>query len=277
MAGYRELLAVERDKHAVECFENNLPGVPVYHGDVEQLGVGEALKLAGIVAGMLTVLDGSPPCQGFSLVGRRNAADLRNQLFLEFARLLQGLQPYAFVMENVPGMVQGRTQQHFIDCICVLKSCGYRVMAQPLNAMHYGVPQDRERLIFVGIREDLGIDPSHPNTRCDPVSLRDALVDITPEIVAARNPDFNNKWRTADLPCCTVTKNPPRMLLESGVDRFATAEECARIGAFPSGYKWHGNWRGEIVKRISNSVPPLFMRAIALHIRKLLAEQLDGV
>jgi DNA (cytosine-5)-methyltransferase 1 len=103
MAGYRELLAVEWDDHAVETFKLNFPDVPVWHGDIAELSVEERLRITGLQPGELDVLDGSPPCQGFSTVGKRKMEDGRNQLFREYVRLLRGLKPKVLVMENVSG------------------------------------------------------------------------------------------------------------------------------------------------------------------------------
>ena len=76
MAGYRELLAVEWDKAAVETFELNFPGVPTYSGDIHELSAEECMRLAGGIAPReLDVLDGSPPCQGFSTAGKRKLDD----------------------------------------------------------------------------------------------------------------------------------------------------------------------------------------------------------
>jgi hypothetical protein len=80
MAGYRELLAVEWDDHAVETFKANFPDVPVFHCDIAKLSVEEALRLTSLQPGELDVLDGSPPCQGFSTAGKRKMDDGRNQL-----------------------------------------------------------------------------------------------------------------------------------------------------------------------------------------------------
>jgi DNA (cytosine-5)-methyltransferase 1 len=101
MAGFRELLAVEWDDNAVETFKLNFPDVPVYHGDIAKLSVDECLRLANVKPGELDILDGSPPCQGFSTAGKREFSDSRNQLFNEYVRLLRGLRPRVFVMENV--------------------------------------------------------------------------------------------------------------------------------------------------------------------------------
>jgi DNA (cytosine-5)-methyltransferase 1 len=108
MAGYQELLAVEWDDNAVETFRLNFSGVPVYHGDICKLSVEECMRLAGLTEpGELDVLDGSPPCQGFSTAGKRDFGDDRNQLFRQYVRLLRGLRPKVFVKENVSGMVKG--------------------------------------------------------------------------------------------------------------------------------------------------------------------------
>lgn len=155
MAGYRELLAVEWDDHAVETFKLNFPDVPVWHGDIAQLSVEECLRIAGLRPGELDVLDGSPPCQGFSTAGKRKMDDGRNQLFREYVRLLRGLKPKVFVMENVSGMVKGKMKLIFADIMRELKASGYHVSARLMNAMYFGVPQSRQRMIFIGVREDL--------------------------------------------------------------------------------------------------------------------------
>jgi len=155
MAGYRELLAVEWDDHAVATFRLNFPDVPVYHGDIAKLSVDECLRLAGIGPEELDVLDGSPPCQGFSTAGKRKMDDGRNQLFREYVRLLRGLRPKVLVMENVSGMVKGKMKLIFAEILRELKESGYHVSARLMNAMYYGVPQSRQRMIFIGGREDL--------------------------------------------------------------------------------------------------------------------------
>jgi DNA (cytosine-5)-methyltransferase 1 len=155
MAGYRELLAVEWDDHAVETFKLNFPDVPIWHGDIAELSVEECLRIAKLNPGELDVLDGSPPCQGFSTAGKRRMNDGRNQLFKEYVRLLRGLKPKVLVMENVSGMVKGKMRLIFVEILRELKSSGYHVSARLMNAMYYGVPQSRQRMIFIGVREDL--------------------------------------------------------------------------------------------------------------------------
>jgi DNA (cytosine-5)-methyltransferase 1 len=161
--GGRVLLAVEQDAHAVETYRLNFPDTPVFHGDIHDLSGEEAAALAGVAPGELDVLDGSPPCQGFSTArGKRDVADERNLLFEEYVRLLRHLRPRAFVMENVSGMVKGEMKAAFDGILAGLRGAGYAVAVRQLNAAWYGVPQSRERLIFVGARADLGISPGHP-------------------------------------------------------------------------------------------------------------------
>jgi DNA (cytosine-5)-methyltransferase 1 len=178
MAGYRELLAVEWDDNAVATFKANFPGVPVYHGDIAKLSVDQALSMSGLKPGELDVFDGSPPCQGFSTAGKRIMDDPRNQLFREYVRLLAGLRPKVFVMENVSGMVKGKMRLIFADILRELKACGYVVSARLLNAMYFGVPQSRERMIFIGVRDDLGIQPTHPGAMTAPATFRQATGDV---------------------------------------------------------------------------------------------------
>jgi DNA (cytosine-5)-methyltransferase 1 len=155
MAGYRELLAVEWDANAAATFRANFPGVLVHQGDVRELTADECMRLAGVGPGELDVLDGSPPCQGFSTAGKRRMGDARNDLSFEFVRLLRGLRPRAFVMENVSGMVKGKMKLVFAEIMRELKKSGYDVRCKLMNAMYLNVPQNRQRLIWIGIRRDL--------------------------------------------------------------------------------------------------------------------------
>ena len=176
MAGYDVRLAVDWDPKAAACYRVNFPSTPFWEGDVAKLPNDKALSLSGLSAGELDVLDGSPPCQGFSTAGRRRFADARNGLFREFARLLGAFRPRAFVMENVSGLRKGKMRLAFAEMTLALKGAGYRVSCRELNAWWWGVPQDRRRLIWVGLRADLGVAPSHPApTARRPVSVAESL------------------------------------------------------------------------------------------------------
>jgi DNA (cytosine-5)-methyltransferase 1 len=307
MAGYRELLAVEWDGNAVATFKLNFPEVPVYRGDIAKLSVEECLKLAGIQPGELDLFDGSPPCQGFSIAGKRILDDPRNQLFREYVRLLRGLKPKVFVMENVSGMVKGKMKLVFAEIMRELKASGYRVSARLMNAMYFNVPQSRQRMIFIGVREDLGIEPSHPKGESRGISPNIAFADCPEEEIkplpdwlkeAARYIDAGNynhqsveraflrvrgksagsqntKLLSWNRVSCTLVKSEISVtgVIHPDRERYLTIAEMKRIASFPDKFQFIGE-RKDKVSRIGNSVPPLFLRSIALYIRREILDKL---
>ncbi len=302
MAGFRELLAVEWDQNAVDTFRLNFPDVPVYHGDIAALSVDECLRMSGLAPGELDVFDGSPPCQGFSTAGKRQIDDPRNGLFREYVRLLRGLRPKVFVMENVSGMVKGKMKLVFAEILRELKASGYRVSARLLNAMYFHVPQSRQRVIFIGVRDDLGIESSHPTAQNRPGTVRDAWMNVRntdDEIVAAIYPvscpqdrllrlmkpweqgsKYDPKGNMFGLKRLDYARPSRTVLREDGggqscacchptEHRRVTLPELRRIGSWPDAYQWIGDYKHQW-QRIGNSVPPLFMRAIAEHIHTMI-------
>lgn len=299
MAGYRDLLAVEWDDNAVETLRLNWPELDIYHGDIAKLTVDEVLQRTGLKPGELDILDGSPPCQGFSTAGKRIMDDPRNQLFKEYVRLLRGLMPKVFVMENVSGMVKGKMKLIFVDILKELKASGYKVSAKLLNAMYFHVPQSRERMIFIGVREDLGIEPSHPKGESKPVTVKNSwqgVTDSSPVMGLGWLTDYINKWPAGtglgavaikhrpdlgkfgqhgnankrlsfDKPSNTVSKLfSASKLIHPSENRVVSLQELSRVATFPDCYRW--NDARDATARIGNSVPPLFMEAIARHIRQ---------
>jgi DNA (cytosine-5)-methyltransferase 1 len=293
LAGGKVLLAVEWDANAVETYRLNFPETDIYHGDIAALSVDEVLQRTNLQPGELGIFDGSPPCQGFSTANKKGAAsfsDPRNQLFREYVRLLDGLQPKCFVMENVSGMVKGRKRLIFAEILRSLKACGYRVKARLLNAQFYNVPQSRQRLIFVGVRNDLNIEPSHPPAQTRPISVREALEGCPVEYV---KPERNGKISTImqkfvgdgesvsdycgpsygfnyaraswNRPAPTICKT--MAIYHPEEPRMLTGREAARLASFPDSFQFVGNWQ-QITSRIGNSVPPNLMRAIAEHIKQ---------
>lgn len=298
MAGYKELLAIEWDKNAIETFKLNFPDIPIYEGDIAKLTVDECLKVTGLQTGELDVLDGSPPCQGFSMSGKRIMDDPRNQLFREFVRLLRGLMPKVFVMENVSGMVKGKMKLIFVEILRELKASGYKVSARLMNAMYFCVPQSRERMIFIGVRDDLNIEPSHPRAQRKPFSIsiavEDADISICPPIGNSKYarmydyiplPSANRLSSNASFitgkrgfsnivkpnpnkPSPTIMKTQkPCGFVHWCEKRPLSIGEAKRIGSFPDHYSFTGKYEQQWA-RIGNSVPPLLMKAIAEHIKK---------
>jgi DNA-cytosine methyltransferase len=175
-AGFDIRLAVEWDMKAADVYRRNFPETSIFGGDIADLTAEEALEITGLQPGELDVLDGSPPCQGFSTAGQRKFTDSRNRLFEEYVRMIDVFRPKMLVMENVSGLRKGKMRLMFAEMTIALKQAGYKVSCRELNAWWYGVPQDRRRLIWVGVREDLDMEPGHPDpTVTRPVSVREAL------------------------------------------------------------------------------------------------------
>jgi DNA (cytosine-5)-methyltransferase 1 len=300
MAGFKELLAVEFNASAVATFEANFPEVPVFPGDIKDLSADACMSLAGIQPGELDVFDGSPPCQGFSIAGKREIGDPRNSLFREYVRLISVLRPKVFVFENVKGLVSGKMRAVYFDILKSLRDCGYDIRTEIKNAMYYGVPQSRERVIIVGVRNDLHVAPSLPKPVSLPISSGDALSGVTndPEEVrhllddAEKRPHlrlwdrmepgqhgddvtgknhFSLQKLDPSRPCPTITKMEECESL-SGIMHWAerrklTVAEAKRLSSFPNDFVFVGT-RSDAMARIGNCVPPLLMKAIAEHIRK---------
>lgn len=266
-AGFKELLAIDFDPHAVECFRLNFPEVPCWKRSVVDVSGKEILDFCKIKKGELDVFDGSPPCQGFSTAGKREVNDPRNDLFMHYWRLVDELQPKVFVMENVPGMVKGKMRGRFIEVMNTLKSGNYRVACKKMNSMWYGVPQSRERLIFIGIRKDLNKKPVFPIPSKKIISV----MDVCPEIKRIGNGQFKKESgssfgafdHTSDGVSCTITKTPS-MICEDihGKKRQPTIIEVKRLCSFPDDWKLGSN-HSRAWNRLGNAVMPKFMQAIA--------------
>lgn len=294
-AGFRELLAVDFNKQAATTFRKNFPGIPVWERDVTGVTAEEILTACSLKPGELDVLDGSPPCQGFSMAGKRNVNDSRNDLFRHYVRLIEGLQPKVFVMENVAGMIQGKMRGRFIEITKALKATGYTVKCKLMNAANYGVPQSRRRLIWIGVRSDLGIEPSFPEASGRPVTVREALSGLTANDLkgsAIGSPELKTKapfirqgacadevcggryFNTIRLawnrPAQTVIKT--RNLLHPEEHRYLSIGECKRIASFPDSFAFPWN-HSTAWAQIGNAVMPKFMEAVACHIKESILEK----
>lgn len=292
MAGFKELLAVEWDKNAAETFSMNFPDVPIFIGDIANLSGKECMDLAGISSGELSVLDGSPPCQGFSMIGKRNIDDPRNVLFAEFVRLLKELRPKVFVMENVTGLVQGHMKKYYLEIVETLRSCGYRVNGQILNAQYFSVPQKRRRVIIIGVRDDLDILPSHPLPQTRPSgpkkeSHSDGRVLTEKENYKVRRHKTKNIMKKSAFGYHEITEREPVNTIikthiltngfywpEGNVLRMPSETELKRMGSFPDDFKFTSYKKAW--ERIGNSVPPMLMKAIAEHIKKEILDKVEA-
>lgn len=281
LAGGDVRLAVEWDDNAVETYKLNFPSGKVYHGDIAALKEDECLDLAELQPGELDILDGSPPCQGFSLAGKRRIKDQRNSLFLEFSRLLKALKPRTFIMENVAAMSFGKMRNVLAAILKELSNCGYEVEARILNAAYYGVPQRRARAIFIGVRTDLDSRPSFPEHSGKAIVFARAVEGIKDHDQTSpplsnrairqwfRIPEGGQGEANFNQRKLARFKVAPTLISATGSAPFHPTEvrritcgEARRIASFPDDFKFAGGWNNAI-QRIGNSVPPNLMKAIA--------------
>jgi DNA (cytosine-5)-methyltransferase 1 len=167
-AGIEHVLLNELDKNAVETLKSNRPDWNVVAGDVREL------DFKGIKA---DIVQGGFPCQAFSYAGRKMGfEDTRGTLFFEFARAIKEIRPKIAIGENVKGLAMHDNGRTLSTMLAVLKELGYRVSTKILRAQYLDVPQKRERLIMIAIREDLNVPFfSFPKEKDYTVSLREAL------------------------------------------------------------------------------------------------------
>lgn len=160
-AGFQCLYANDIDRYALETFRHNHPDTWAECESIDRVNPHVVRERLGLAPGELSVLVGGPPCQGFSInAPERFLTDPRNRMFEHYCRFLAEFRPQSFVFENVPGLLSlGRTRV-FETIIQELRNLGYAVSARILFAAHYGVPQERWRLIILGSR--LGTAPEHP-------------------------------------------------------------------------------------------------------------------
>ncbi|MFF4403823.1 DNA cytosine methyltransferase [Streptomyces sp. NPDC001404] len=209
MAGYRVLWASEFIPAAQETYRANCaPYTTLDTRDIREVQGREILEAIGLPVGEIDLFDGSPPCASFSTAGKRekgwgavkaysDTKQRTDDLFYEYARLIEETQPRTFVAENVSGLIKGTAKGYFKLILTRLKR-GYRVEARLLNASWLGVPQSRQRLIFVGVREDLSLAPAFPK----PLPYRYTVRDALPWVIAqGNNGGFGaGGMRAADVP-----------------------------------------------------------------------------
>ena len=179
-AGFQTLGLIEIDKDAADTLKCNRPAWRVINDDIANISCLDLLDYFSLKKGDLDLLSGGAPCQSFSYAGKRlGLEDARGTLFYHYAKFLEQLQPKMFLFENVKGLLthdKGRTYKTITD---IFESTGYTIQKRILNAWDFGVAQKRERLITVGIRNDLtdSITFDFPAPHKYRPVLRDILLD----------------------------------------------------------------------------------------------------
>lgn len=181
MAGFKSILASDIDENCEKTFTCNFPETPFICKDITEITKEEVDSIIGDKTP--DVIIGGPPCQGFSLANKnRNKVkdDPRNKLFYHFVKFIDWYSPKAFVMENVKGilsMKNGEVIKTIVDEF-TNAGLGYNVVKKVLCAKDYGVPQARERVIIIGIRKDLKIEPTYPEPCGTEVTVDMAISDL---------------------------------------------------------------------------------------------------
>lgn len=235
LAGGDILCANEFVESACETYLSNYPGTPMLPDNILELTGVDFLDRTGIKFGELDILDGSPPCSAFSIAGRREKgwgqekkySEGKKQqniedLFFEFIRIANGIQPKVIIGENVKAIMFGEARKYFNRIINAFEDIGYTAVGKSLNAADFGTPQGRERCFFVAVRNDvlaktnlnfMNMETLYPTpTYNEHVSIREAIEDIKndpteeKELYEAVQNGFLNNW----VPL--LPKNPDRQV-----------------------------------------------------------------
>lgn len=286
LAGFDVLYANEFIPAAQDTYRANHPSTHLDVRDIRKVSAKEILKITGLKKGELDLFEGSPPCSAFSTAGTRESgwgttkkysddAEQRvDDLFFEYVRLLKGLMPKVFVAENVDGLVKGVAKGYFIEIFNALQACGYHVEARVLNSAFLGVPQARRRLIFVGVRKDLGYMPVFPKPRKVPLTVREVLPNIAYIKTKAQG---MLTYVPSTVPSPTITASDGSTSETAGFScggfvedkrgdrRKYKISELRKLFSFPEDFVLTGDFE-QRWERLGRSVPPLMMYAVGKNI-----------
>ena len=306
LAGIKTLEYVEFDKACCETLRTNRPEWNVVCDDIHNVDF-------TAYRGKVDIVTGGFPCQAFSFAGKKlGFEDTRGTLFHEFARCVKEINPKIFLAENVKGLVahdKGRTLSTIID---VLEDLGYTTQYEVLNAAYHGVGQKRERIVIIGIRNDLDSQFTYPEPEAKMTTLRQALKDCPPSI----GEEYSEKKRKVlelvppggcwinlpedvakvymgksyysgggrrgmarriswDEPSLTLTCSPSQKQTERchpEETRPFTVREYARIQSFPDDWKFCGGMTDQY-KQIGNAVPVEMARRIGVQLKKAILSE----
>jgi DNA (cytosine-5)-methyltransferase 1 len=169
-AGFRTVVCVENDLNCRTTLKYNRPEWLLFDqplkiengrmverqpGDIRDIEVNELLEFSGLKKGKVALVVGGAPCQPFSNIGKKQGEkDEKNgDLFAEFVRMVKGIEPEAFIFENVAGITQSKHANVLQYMFDQFKGSGYGLSYSLLNAANYGVPQRRERFILIGVKD----------------------------------------------------------------------------------------------------------------------------
>lgn len=191
-AGFNVVWANELEPHCRATYIRNHPNTKLIITDVSEIDPTTIPDCDGFIGG--------PPCQSWSVGGKQKGLDdKRGMLFLKYIELINAKQPKFFVIENVKGMLDSKFKDVFEDFVTRLDISGYNVQWSLLDAVNYRIPQNRERVFFIGFKKDLNIKYSFPKPTCnEPITLERAIGDI------AEKPNQFTGSKAKDIFKCNV-------------------------------------------------------------------------
>lgn len=309
MAGYRVLWINEFMQKARDSYKANASTNTIINGkDIRDIDYKDILKEINLDVGEIDILDGSPPCASFSTQGKRDkdwgkvksyskTKQRTDDLFFEYIRLVNTLRPKVFIAENVSGLVKGTAKGYFLEILEAFKECNYNVQVKLLKAHWLNVPQMRERIFFIGVRNDLNIMPEFPKPKETMTRIRDVLPVLNDRFeeneisLVNKNTRMAQLWKytkkgtnftraglelfgkkgsyfgqvkvSPDKPCHTILTTP---LYHWEECRFLSIPELKLFSTFPADFKLTGSFMDR-VERIGRAVPPFMMKEISEVIR----------
>lgn len=305
-AGFKNLLAVEFNKDFAETYKKNFPRHNLIVDDIKNVTEQQIYDI--IKNEKVDVIIGGPPCQGFSIagnIGRNFIDDDRNRLFKEFVRFVKIIKPKVFVLENVAAMERHNKGKTIKEIVSSFKKIGYDIKYKVLNAVNYGVPQERRRIFIVGTLGENNFE--YPQEINKIVTVKDAIDDLPklengeiseipnhtamkhsaqmlekmsyvsdggnrndiPESLRPKSGDSRKYIRyNSKKPSFCVTGDM-RKIFHYSQNRALTCRELARLQTFPDSFVFLGN-TGKVQQQIGNAVPVLLANKIALQVKEVL-------
>lgn len=287
---YKIIYALDIDEKALETHSLNFKGNKLKCGDICNILSDEIPDCDIIIGGF--------PCQSFSTVNpTKDPFDDRANLYKQMARIVKDKQPKAFIAENVKGLLTLHNGKIFNKVYKAFEDAGYTLSYKLLNAADYGVPQKRERIVIVGIRNDLNKKYSFPkatnignwiplSVAIESLAIKDKKYYFSERAVQGmKNAKPNMKrglWQNLDEPCLTITSHlakvslnsrDPVLLVDSKKELYRrfTPREAARIQSFPDNFLFAGS-ETSAYRQIGNAVPPVLFWHITKKLSELLAE-----
>jgi DNA (cytosine-5)-methyltransferase 1 len=278
-AGFEIVWANDNDSDAVGTYIQNI-GNHCVLADIEKIDIKKLPKVDGIIGGF--------PCQGFSVANtQRNVDDSRNTLYKSFVKAVKLGQPKFFLAENVKGILSLGSGAVFKHIIQDFEKAGYICTYALVNAADYGVPQNRQRVLILGIRKDLApkkiLWPPKPTHKSRQISVGSALADVpdpdkphqlSNHVYSQFKLKFNgyisNRRVDPNKPSPTITArgdhNGGAMIIHHPSNtRRMTCREVAIVQGFPINFEFTGSMTS-VYKQIGNAVPPPLAFAAAKQI-----------